>query len=76
MCFIFTMNIPGIGIDLGTSTCCVSIWRNGKYEIVPLNNNIILKSVLVVDNNTKSVGYINNKMIIFYTNVSLYFYTT
>jgi len=46
-----------IGIDLGTSNSCVSIWRNGNSEIIPDEyGNKVLPSVVSFTNLTKYVG--------------------
>lgn len=48
--------IPGIGIDLGTTNCCVSIWRNGKSEIVYFNNFNTLPSVVAYTKHDRYIG--------------------
>ena len=46
-----------IGIDLGTTNCCVSVWRNGNYEIIPdMNGNKTIPSIVSFTNNTRYIG--------------------
>lgn len=46
-----------IGIDLGTTNSCVSIWRNGNEEIIPDEyGNRTIPSVVSFTNLTKYVG--------------------
>lgn len=46
-----------IGIDLGTTNSCVSIWRNNHLEIIPdEKNNYTIPSVVSFTNTTKWVG--------------------
>lgn len=42
-----------IGIDLGTTNCCISLWRNNKYEIIPdkYGNKIIPSYITITKNN-------------------------
>lgn len=46
----------GVGIDLGTTNCCVSIWRNGKSEIVPNHSYNTFPSVIAYTHNDKYIG--------------------
>lgn len=46
-----------IGIDLGTTNSCVSVWRNGNYEIIPdMNGNKTIPSVVSFTNNRRYIG--------------------
>ena len=42
---------PAIGIDFGTSKCCIGVFRNGKVEIIPsdMGENIIPSIVSFTD---------------------------
>uniref|UniRef100_A0A7E4UUS1 Heat shock 70 kDa protein 14 n=1 Tax=Panagrellus redivivus TaxID=6233 RepID=A0A7E4UUS1_PANRE len=44
--------VKAIGIDLGTSKCCVGVFRNGKVEIIPdkFGNKIVSSSVFFAYN--------------------------
>lgn len=47
-----------IGIDLGTRNCCVSIWRNNRFEIIPDQfGNRTIPSVVSFYKSAKLVGY-------------------
>jgi len=46
----------GIGIDLGTTNCCVSIWRNGRAEIVYFDNYNTFPSVVAYTKHDKYIG--------------------
>ena len=52
------MNIDSIpiGIDLGTTTSCVSVWRNGRIEVIPNENGKYLTPSIV--------SYAKNKELI------------
>ena len=46
-----------IGIDLGTTNSCVSIWRNNNLEIIPDSfGNKTIPSVVAYTNKTKYIG--------------------
>ena len=46
-----------IGIDLGTTNSCVSVWRNGNYEIIPdMNGNKTIPSVVSFTNKSRYIG--------------------
>lgn len=46
-----------VGIDLGTTNSCVSIWRSGKLEVIPDRyGNHTIPSVVAFTTNTKYIG--------------------
>jgi molecular chaperone DnaK (HSP70) len=46
-----------IGIDLGTSNSCVSIWRNNKLEVIPDDKgNLTIPSVIAFANKIRFIG--------------------
>lgn len=48
---------PIVGIDLGTTNSCVSIWRSGKLEVIPDRyGNHTIPSVVAYTRNTKYIG--------------------
>lgn len=47
-----------VGIDLGTTNSCVSVWRNNNLEIIPdQNGNRTTPSIVAFTNNCRYVGY-------------------
>lgn len=54
--------VIGIGIDLGTTNCCVSIWRSGRYEIITTIHGNTFPSIISVTKNDRYVSHdaINN----------------
>ena len=63
------MNIDSIpiGIDLGTTTSCVSVWRNGRIEVIPNENGKYLTlSIVSYAKNKELIGdQAKNKKISF-----------
>src|SRR3990170_5382070 len=47
-----------VGIDLGTSNSCISVWRNNNLEIIPVNNHgdRTLPSIVSFTNRSRYVG--------------------
>lgn len=46
-----------IGIDLGTTNSCVSVWKGGNFEIIPdINGNRTIPSIVSFTNKTRYVG--------------------
>jgi molecular chaperone DnaK (HSP70) len=46
-----------VGIDLGTTNSCISIWRNNNLEVIPDNyGNKTIPSIVAFTNKTKYVG--------------------
>lgn len=53
----FNNNIV-IGIDLGTTNTCVSIWRNGNLEVIPDEfGNRTIPSYVAYTNKSRYIGY-------------------
>ncbi len=46
----------GVGIDLGTTNCCISVWRNGKSEIIYNRNYNTFPSVIAYTHNDRYIG--------------------
>jgi heat shock protein 1/8 len=52
------LNETIIGIDLGTTNSCVSVWRNNNLEIIPdENGNRTIPSVVAFTNRSTYIGY-------------------
>lgn len=50
--------VPILGIDLGTTHSCISIWRNNKLEIIPdEKGNRTIPSMVAFTNKMKYVGW-------------------
>jgi molecular chaperone DnaK (HSP70) len=49
---------PCIGIDLGTTTCCVAVWKNGRVDVCPneQGNRITPSYVAFAKDGTRLVG--------------------
>jgi len=45
-----------LGIDLGTSNSCISIWRNNKLEVIPDNGNLTIPSIVSFGNYQRYIG--------------------
>lgn len=62
-----------IGIDLGTTNSCVSVWRNNNLEIIPdMHGNRTIPSIVSFTNRTKYVGREAKKQIEINTDNTFY----
>jgi molecular chaperone DnaK (HSP70) len=54
-----------VGIDLGTSNSCISVWRNNNLEIIPVNSigDRTLPSIVSFTNRSRYVGKEAKKQI-------------
>jgi len=45
-----------LGIDLGTTNCCMGIWRNNNFEVIPIDGDRTMPSVVAFTNKSIYIG--------------------
>lgn len=67
---------PAIGIDLGTTNCCIMVYHSGKVNVVPnrtqMNSNTTPSMVCYMDDGSDSFGFVAKEEAYRYPETTIY----